>query len=344
MGEHLVLENSLAMERCLMKIWRIRCCKADASDYSMFLASAQTFLQSRDNHTVFVRPICKGFKMCKRRRIISLLYSLSSFLRVDRFFIDEKTIMDHFRYRTLRPSILQCVNSFNLCLLDAQIRHLVIFDQSFVCKSLYELVRGRRECVRDFMFREDTALSYKQLEFIVNCSVTYNLEYFVRFLGSQSRILAFKAFEAFNTVFQELESGLACSGKLDASSLPQCISLSADPHSPRLCLNIRPSSLVIEDPVNFLQFGSEFLEEWTRIPALIELCKTDARSSIASLNTILNRYAESVPVLDGPRVGEINLCHRRHVSDECKESVSIQNFDFLFEKRSLRDVCDCYEF
>lgn len=337
-------ENSLLMEKCLMKIWKIKWRKADASDYNMFLSSAHTFLQGCDNHMVFVKPIRKGFEVCKKRKIISLLYSLSSFLRVDEFFIGEKTVIGHFKHKTLRPSILQCVDSFNLCILDTQIMHLAISDRSFACKSLYELVRNRNEYVRDFMSKEDAALSYKQLEFVVNCNVTYNLGYFVRFLGSRSKILAFKAFEAFNAVFQELESSLTDSGELDPSSLPACISFNAKQSKPRLYLDIKPSSLVIEDPVNFLQFGFEFLEERARILALIESCKTSVRDCIMSLNTILSTYTKTVLTLDESGAGRICLCCRKHVSTECEESGSIQNFDFLFQKRSLRDVCDCYEF
>lgn len=199
---------------------------------------------------------------------------------------------------------------------------------------------SRKEYVRDFMHEEDSALAYKQLDFITSCNITYNLEYFTRFLGSKSRILAFRAFEAFNIVFQELETKLSCDNNLDQSSIPSCISSSKE--SSRLYLSI--GQIVIEDSVNFLQFGFEFLEERDRIAGLIKSCKVNARASAVSLNTILDKYAESFPELDGPRASGISLCYRKYVLDRHEIPVEIQNFDFLFKKRTLRDVCDCYEF
>lgn len=344
MGKCAIPENSLAMKRCLMKIWKIKWRMADDSDYSMFLASARVFLQGYGDHTIFIKPICKGFEMRKKRRTISLLYSLSSLLRVDKFFVDEKIVINHFKHRTLRPSILQCISSFSLCALDAQVKSLAVLDPSFVCKSLYELVKGRKEYACDFMFKEDAALCFKQLDFIANCNVTYNLKYFIRFLGSRSKILAFKAFEAFNSVFQDVESRLKCSGELEMLLLPPCISLKEEQGKPCLYLGIEPNSLVIEDPANFLQFGFEFLEERARILASVELHKTDARNSVIALNAILNKYAEAALVLDESRIEEIGLCCRKYVPDEPEEYGSIQDFDFLFKQRSLKDACDCYEF
>lgn len=323
-------DEFIKMDLCLKNIYKMRQDEQDLSDYHMFIESANSFLKISQAHDVYTKSLLAAIKKCRNQRFLAILYEICSLLKVKNFFIKRRTLEKHFKIESCRPSIIKCVNAFNLDFLDQKIKKCFLQDKNFIFPSIFDFITRKSALFIDFMCIRDRSYIYKQLEVMINCKIAENLSYFARFLGCESKIIAFKTFEALNIIFQDLEHRSDLQSQVDLVI-----------YEDRLCLELNQDDSVIENPVHFLSCGFEFLRERSKIIECVsESCD---QKTLDALNSILCKYGYHRPITKN-EFSQINLCFRKKVASREQESMPIGNFDFLFLRKSRKDICDCYEF
>jgi len=323
-------EEFIKMDLCLKNIYKMRQDERDLSDYHMFIESANSFLKVSSAHDVYVKSLSAAIKKCKNQRFLAILYEICSLIKAKSFFISRRTLEKHFKVANCRPSIIKCVNAFNLDFLDQKIVKCFLQDKNFIFPSIFDFITRKSALFIDFMHTRDRNYIYKQLEVMINCKIAENLSYFARFLGCESKITAFKTFEALNIIFQDLEQHSDSQKPVDSVS-----------YEGRMCLELSQDDCAIEDPVHFLSCGFEFIRERSKIiECASESCN---QKTLDTLNSVLCKYGYHRPITK-KEFSQISLCFRKEVASREQESMPIGNFDFLFLSKSRKDICDCYEF
>lgn len=318
-------EKHKSMRKCLLKIYKIRENHHDVSDYDMFLESAAAFLEIVKDHKIFIKPLLKAFKHCKCENVISVLYHLSSFLKLDKFFISRKTMRKHFKSTIIRHGMMKCLNAYNLDFFDYKIKKIIEKGGCFKFHDFFERIKLNEKFFGDILFNEDYKNLHFQLDVIINCRFSYNLKYFFKFLGSNLKIVAFKTFEAFNIIFQEYETN----ADINKAYITNYIDF--------------PCNIFIENPIHFLSFASVFLEEKEMIIKTLD-SNIYGDKELAFLQAILFKYVQCDIELTIEDLSKINVCFRRKVETNVKNMGTVENFNFLFQKSTRKDICDCYEF
>lgn len=327
------------MSYWLMNISNMRKTQKDLSDYHFFIDCAALFLKTEVDHFKYQKSFLKAIKKTKKHSFISFLYTICSLLNVEKNFISENTIKKHFKIKSCRPAIIKYLNCFGISILDSSIKKCLVEDENFLFPSLFNLISQRKEYFFDFLYLNDEKYVFRQLEIISNCIIAINLVYYAGFLGDSSKLIAFKTFETLSTILGDLT-------KKDGSPDEELGDYFYKNGRPFIKIG-KPK---IDNPIHFLSFGFEFLEERSDIIKILNLKNPEEKCIY--LNKILAKYGYSKG-LDIGDIHKISLCYRNGFdqpniskldAELSDSSIYDADFDYLFENKSRKDICDCLEF
>jgi hypothetical protein len=188
------------MDSYILNLKSIIQTSSDISDYETFYTAVSQHIKISDNPSKFLDSVKECLKFFKDPYFISLTYRILSLIPSNNR-IDKDTLLFHFKDRNIRDAILIYLSSMGITFMHKQIKKKLLKNPKNISKSLILFIQKNKIVCKDFMHRESKKILAKQLDIIRNCSVVYNLRYFFQFLGSESKIIAFKAFEAFCKVY-----------------------------------------------------------------------------------------------------------------------------------------------
>lgn len=327
------------MRKYLLKIHKINKKIRDPSEFHSFLYAANRFLNTGKDHREFVEPLRKALKRIKNSIVLACILAIAACIRVESGFISKKDLRKFLKSPITRNPLLQYLDSFNISFLDAKIRYLLENDREFYSEELFKYIAKRNPLARAFILHENRELVPKQLNFMVSCKVFYGIQHFIQYLGHETRLLSFKAFEAFSFFFEEVISNETRLNEFLQECGALCI---VSRRENTYCLNIDAHSIHIADVENFIACGWSFLPEKYEI---VELVKSDdSLTKYQRLNEIVRHYAKNTVLIEALGINEASLCSGQK---DCRFFMNIEedesNFDHLFNKIYKKTVCDCYE-
>lgn len=328
------------MREYLLKIHKMNAGISDPSELHAFASAAKAFLKAEDSHAAYTRPLARALKTAKNRYIVACIFDIAASLNVGEGFLHEKYMRKYFKHTTTRHSVLGYLNSFGISFLDAAIRRAIEKDACFLSEEVYRHIKSRKTLSRDLLLGSNPELAPKQLDIIINCRVFFSIQSYVRLLGHSTKLVSFKAFEAFSLFFSEVS---ADEGVLDTFDLRSAVR-KREERSGGYCLSVHDNSVCILDAANFIVFGWCFLPEKLEI---LELARSkDCKEKTARLQGIVNKYSaksleigvdiseDNLATYKPGAVGPSGLVHRDAV--HCV-------FDHLFARKCKKACCDCYE-
>lgn len=203
-------ESFMAMHLQLLNIAEISVRSMQKSDFEMFLKYSKLFLSQTSEHEKYIDALKKSYNSIKNKNTKSLHYYLASYMKQSTPIFEAVQIIKDIKIKSNWAGILGYINSFKIndTSITNYIQSNIIRNKGFVSKTLFEYVYLNKEKIKDFMFLEDDEYIYRQIDFIANSKVMYNLSYYIQFLGSESKLLCTKVFEAFNFLLQEIETNV----------------------------------------------------------------------------------------------------------------------------------------
>lgn len=338
------MEKTVPMKEYLLKLHLINENIKDNSEFHAFLDSARRFLKADQNHLIYEKAISKAIKK-RNWRIISLAFSIAAHLNSKKELFCRKIVKKYIKRSSVRDSILEYLTRFNLNFLDAEIAKMLEKDSTFVSKELYQYLKCNPRVLSRFLCIEDEAACYKQLELMINCEIFFNLPYFVRYLGHASSLICYKAFEAFYLFFQLVKVKYQ-TGNLEAFlslyNLESSIELEDVTGSFHLKLGL--NSILVTDPINFLNFGWSFFPEKSHI---LDIVISDAITTKSTLiNKMLGKYVCGELNIPEASISKKNLVFasfESNIEENTPSGFLDNNFDHLFGDNYRKDICDCYE-
>lgn len=192
------------MNYCLLNIFKIDQTSNDNSDYDMFCDSAINFLKMTKDHYKFQNPFKRALKVIKNPKIINILLKISVYLNAN--VVKLKLIIGSLKIKETWPGIILFLTSNNINTVETiEGIKRIVNHRSFTCPELFNYILHNKKEAKSFMSKQGEKYLFKQLEYIKNSFVFYNLDYFKQYLGADSKFIASRAYEAFNVAFQELE-------------------------------------------------------------------------------------------------------------------------------------------
>ncbi|ELA42934.1 uncharacterized protein VICG_00249, partial [Vittaforma corneae ATCC 50505] len=304
------------------------------------VSAAKEFLKTEDDHTIYIKPLIKALKTAKNRNIVACVFDIAALLNVREEFIRRKYLQKYFKRTTTRYSVLGYLNSFSIDFLDQSIKKRIEEDASFQSEEVYEYIKNRPVLARDLLFSSGPGLIPKQLNIIVNCKLFFNIQNYIQLLGHNTKLISFKAFEAFSIFFNEVSTNESILDTLDLRNAVR----KRDGYPNEYCLNIGDNSVCISDATNFIVFG------WCFLPEKAEILKVarsqDHNGRIAKLKSIANKYStRNLPIESDIEEDHLVTYHptTTYPFDSACSFFNHYTFDHLFAKQYKKDICDCYE-
>jgi len=321
---------------CLLKIDRINQEIRDPSEFYEFVSAAELFLASEANHSIFKKPVLRALKTVKSTLALSSIVRIASLLRTRRSFIRGRRLKKLLKCSSLRDSVLRYLLAHSISKFDRKISKLLVKNRSFQSETVYEYIRCKQHLSKRLLESTDRLLVSRQLDFIANCNVYFNIGSYMHLLGHSMKLIGFKAFEAFWSLFSGAVS--------DVPELGDVVQIS--PLNPaEYCLNIQAHTLNIDDAYHFVIFGWCFLAEKYEILSAVR--SGDLNYKLARLNEIVSSYAVNVPRACSVDILERDLCGAVPMRESVGSGNSLPyepTFDHLFDSNYRKCVCDCYEF
>lgn len=304
------------MHKYLLKIFKINTKNNNVADYETFCSAAIKYLDKENNHQDFIAPILKGLIKAKNIHLIRILYKIAAKIEINcnsnlnSEFIPHFIIEKHLKNHKTKGHPLPYLSSKNINIFDSYIKEKLIENHNFVSKDLLDYVLLHPHLGKPFMFIEDKKYLGKQLSFIINSKLTYNLEYYFQFLGSDSKLFAFKVFEAFSSIFLSPEN-FSFINSIDF--------------------------IQIENPVHFLTFSSCFL------PQKDDISKALISRDLNKLNRILKIYNKNLEI-EEKDISKISPLKLVEIKVDTPDYNYDLDFNYLFKSNTRKDICDCPEF
>jgi hypothetical protein len=310
------------MEQYLRKYCRINQRHMDVSDYENFYTCARAYVaQNPEKHKELARILLQAIKSFKNTVLVGISYRLLDELSCD-VEIDEDIVAKHFRSRGLRNYIYPLISRQRWTMFDRKLMRL-LHDPGYESIAFFRLLRSRREWVVSFLEMESSILLRKQMMVMAHSRIFHNLGYFVRHFGSKDRSISFLCRE----VFVLFAAGLG-------SSSYECAAFRIPGgERTRIFLNSR---LDVESEANFLINLVDLLPDRDDI---LESMGARDRDRVARL---LSRYINVGDSFELPDDRWVRPVERRAVPEVlpiCRD----ENFDYLFDGRSYKDIADCIE-
>lgn len=327
------------MEIYLKKLHKINQKIKDPAEFWNFIDSAKAFInraENCENQDLFVNSLRKALKLKNKTLVAQTIYEIASELKVNQSFVAIKTLKRDFKRSEVRSSVMKYLLKFEIKEFDHKIKKKLDKGKLRIDKNVLNYIKCNVEIAKDFMFNQDNENVFIQLDLIIESQVFYNISYFVQFLGSESRFLCFKAYEALNKFFECIETNEKdLNTSYDSHAYSQVLEFIG---SESLSLALKENSLKIFNLQNFIIFAHSFLKERDEIIKMVK------ESDMNGLLNIVSHYFSNVErrYLD---IKESDLCKRsktnipvliRHEDNE--------SFAYLFRKKYRKDICDCYEF
>lgn len=300
------------MHNYLLKISKINTKNNDITDYETFCSAAIKYLEETNDHQDFITPLLKGLVKVKNIYLIHILYKIAAKIKTtdNSQFIPHFIIEKHLKNHKTKGHPLPYLLSKNINTFDLYIKENLVENCDFVSKDLLDYILVHPHLGEAFMFMEDRKYLSKQLSFIIDSKLTYNLKYYFQFLGSNSKLFAFKAFEAFSSIFPTIENF----GFINSTD---CIQ--------------------IENLAHFLTFSSCFL------PEKDEISESLIYKDLSKLNKILKKYNKNLKIeeKDILKISPLELGEIKTYKSDCTNTF---DFNYLFESNNKKHICDCPEF
>lgn len=315
------------MKNYLMKIKSINQNITDPSEFYTFKSAVKQYLKTDNDHSKFIKSLIDSLKIIKKKRIIACIISISALLNVKTSFIPIKYLRKYIKSLKIRDSVVEYLNAFNIDKFDHLIEKIIVKDNDFQSESFFEYMKTREKLTTKFLANKNPNLLYKQFNLMINCKIFSEILYYVQFLGDNSALLCFKAFETFLIFFDEIKNK-----KIEHKSV---IKANED-----FYLNIEKNSLFISNPFNFIRFG------WLFLPEKIEIENCVNNNDFLRLKEIVNNYSSNNPVFNIEIFDKSMLYHNLIFQNQIEtESIDLDQmiFDHLFEDNYKKDICDCYE-
>lgn len=322
------------IKKCVFRLDKLNGNIKDISEFHNFIDSIERFLGNESDHEIYKQPVLKALKS-KKKQVISVSLYIASFLKVEAGFVPRRIVKKALMSRKTRDSALAYMRKFKIDFLDSKISNMLLKDSTFVSKELYKYIEEKKHIALRFLSLKEHRHAYRQLELVINSRVFFNMPYFIHYLGDSSKLICYKAFEAFQVFFEAVEvenvkdshQGLL---EIERFTHQDGKSIYFDPNN-----KIFP--ILTEDPKNFIRFGWQFLEEKEVILDLIQ-------NKNKRLSKVINKYCKGE--LDGEEleIAESELVAvKRDKKDNNIKTTEIGSFNHLFGKNYKKDNCDCHE-
>ncbi|RVD90718.1 hypothetical protein TUBRATIS_28450 [Tubulinosema ratisbonensis] len=195
--------------------------------------------------------------------------------------------------------------SFRKRYLKEKERIVKLLYQSYWLKNLYLILKNDefKEEIENFI-DSDTQINDK-LKLMTNINYFTNIDHFLKYLGDKNKYTCFLAYEL---IYLYKEKGN----------------------------NLVIKELQVDDLINFLYFSFDFLEEKEEILCCVK------ENNLCRLKSILKKYLKCVKDLKiDKRVEGLKVFNKLDSGSELE--VEEENFDYLFDSSSYKDMCDCIE-
>lgn len=320
------------MKKYLLKFYKIKQNVSDKSDYENICDAAIEYLKkSKQTDTHFIVALVRSLKKFKDPYLIALVYKILSAVGINSLASDLvplNLLKLHFNKRAIRNSILSYINAHNLQTLDDVIINKLVYHETFTSDELFIFITNHKDCAKDFMLKTDSNLLYKQLGLIANCFLDHNIDCYLFALGSSSKLVAYKAYEAFSALFIE---------KTKKSATKEAFQENQILFETSLLIGFK-EQIIIESPYNFIRYGFNFLSDRDQIIKNLETKNYSKLSTVIEMYT--GKEVDSTVFYD---IDLSDLCYSVKLQKRDKTYSLETNFDYLFDSKSFKEITDCLE-
>lgn len=315
------------MKKYLLKLHKINKNISDLSDYDAFLDSAHEYIKTHENEQEEIfNSLIKSLKISKSKILIGLIYKILSFFTKNKVFstkISKKLIIKHFEIKKNRDPILGYVTSQDIHIIDIIIIRKLINNKTFVSQNLYKYVNNYPNCVYEFLKTEKPEFILKQISIIRNTNIDFNLNFYVKLIGSSSKIIAFNVSEAFLRFFKKKYKYDVLNGHI---------------FFPEDSMIEIKEPLEVESPSNFIKYGFNFIKNRNLIIDKINSKKCEELAYY--MHTVCKK---GIVASEIEEICNEGLCYLSETKPIETHKVLETNFDYIFSKFRYKDICDCLE-
>lgn len=331
------------MEKYLQRICQLRQNIRDPADYEHFAMAMEKHIRGTPAvERESVEALLDALKTFKKPFFIGLIYRILAAIEENRSHSESHAaglplvpldvVKRHIRCPQITNDVLGYINRTGIRKLDQFIAKRLIEHDPFSSRELFCFIVNRPELASSFMSRRDNPALFKQLSIMSNCYIPCDLHYLAGALGSESRVVAAKAYEAFTSqfIFRSNEEKAPCSFVGPTNRILFHTSL----------LIVPDTTMCVESVRNFIVFGFNFIT--ARDELLLALEARDGDGVCSILRRLIPGHSEVA--FEGISDLTISdLAWSVPIPGEEPVESSETNFEYLFTGKSYKNCCACAE-
>ena len=324
------------MHNFLLQIHEISQTCPDQSDYDNFCTRAVAFLKNtKSGHSTYFWSLKKALNLLYSEQTRKIVYTLLATLNIDIHlhesidscnpdchFLDVNTLAQDIVSKSLLSSIISLLIRHNIKNYNEIITERVLNNDFIPSETIIRYMFENEAVLIEYMKEDDETYLQNQLFIMLKRQIMpiflninlewFNIDFYFKFLGSSSKLLAFRAFESLSSL---------------------CIRWD-EFNRPNIVHFLPTTRLSVESVIRFVSFFFNFVYERDEI---IELCRN---KKVAEINRILRQYVGQN--ITENEFSSLCLIYARQPMPSEPEFCLTDEFTYLFDG-STKEMCDCLE-